>query len=1117
MLTWRKMVCSLLVAVGLAQHLLVAPIAHAASPSFTQHTSGLTKYQIASRPSSEAVTVVSRFTFPPDDVLRDVDTLWLAGFTPDASVPPTALSVRFRRDGWFQLWTLGLDTNLDLLPQELRPASGSGAWAGYRMITLEGSKFPEPGHTYETTVSYLPAAGYLAVSVVDLTTGEPFYRRALQLRPWDEPIYAGTGVQYRAGATPAEPVPMPELIDVRSEFVPVGIAWRLMERPAGGGWLAVTRIDRRNELMLELDTGADFPLPGELRLVWHAPHTGDEGVLATVSEPSDILRLSVDGTQIPSGSIALRLEYLEAGNVILTDERTIDVGLVQATAAPVHIDTAAGTVEGALIVEADGRLDKVSVRGKVEALARSLVTSESKTYRSVLDQTVTFSEAGTARIPFRFPLPGSPTRWTIQLGMDIAAQPGVRVRVEVPSHMRAISADPGDAQELLRRVRSQYIEASLLPGPSSLNLPTLEDDGSWADVDYTDQSVGGWKTVTHLERTLLMARAYATPGGPYYESPLLLEHIVSAMGYWTTNRFRNPNWWFNVIWQPQRLGDILLLVGDAIPQDLFEAALQLMEDEVLSRPASHYTGANLVWNEGNRLRLGLITADLDTVAFAFEMMASELRVVPFGREGIQVDGSFHQHGSMLYSGGYGESFAGDLVRFAHIARGTQLFPAEALGVLVDYILDGQQWMVRGLTFDFSTTGRVLTRQQGSGNASYLVGLVHTLVALPDVPRREELQAFLDRLQGSGEPISGNRYFWTSDFMVHHRPGYYVSVKASSTRTMATEIGNYENLKGHHLGDGMMFIMRTGREYDQAFPLWNWEMLPGTTVRHMEHPLLLDGSWLTVQGAGNPAGGVSDGQYGALAMHLDRDGVRARKAWFFFDREVVALGTDIEGTPHTTITTSINQARLTGDVTVGAAGGELLLEPDVHVALEGVSWVHHDGVAYVFAEPAAVQLSNAVRTGRWSDINSAYSDQLISLPLFSLWIDHSGAGPKEYAYIIAPGIERSESAAYVQDHGVEIVANAGEVQAVWHGGLRQLQAVFWKADSVTTPTGVTVTVDAPVMLLVKERQDGFEVTAGSLERKPGDATVRIAFGDGAVEELFTFPEGDYLGRSVTKRM
>lgn len=1104
-----------------------------ATTAYETHVADRAAYQLDPSPFTEAVTIVSRITFPNEADLRNVDTIWLAGFSSEGAAPPVDLALRFRRDGWFQLWTLGLDTNLDLFPSQLRPASGTGEWAGYKLLTLESGKFPEAGHTYETTISYAPAEGYLAVSVVDVTTGEPFYRGALQLKPWDHALHAGTAVQYRGAAGEGEPVALPQLMDVRPEFVPVGIGWRLLERPAGGGWISVTRVDRRNELTVQIDTGAELPLPGEIRLVL-LRGSGDEEILHTVSGPAGVVEVPIDAARLPAGPAVLRLEYVQDGKVSFSQARSIDAGVVEARAASLRVDPVAQVVEGALIVEADGRLEGVTVRGQVAAEARSLTEPHVYTYRRDLDQALSYTEAGTVTIPFRFPLPPEPTRWTVELETEIVADPGIRVRVEVPAYMRTVSASREDAQELVRRIKDQYIEATLLPGPVSLGIPPLREDGSWADVNYADQSVGGWQAVPHLDRTFNMARAYATPGGPHEGSRALLDQIVAALGYWTKNRFRNPNWWWNVIWQPQRLGDILLLVGDAIPDDLFQEALQIISGEVLSRPASHYTGANLVWNEGNRLRLGLITGDLDTVAFAFEMMTSELRIVPFGAEGIQVDGSFHQHGSMLYNGGYGESFAGDLAHFAYVARGTQLFPADALSVLVDYVLDGTQWMIRGSTLDYSVTGRVFSRQHTSGNASYVQNLVRTLASLPDAPRREELQAFLARLAGAGEPLTGNRYFWTSDFMVHHRAGYYISVKASSDRTLATEIGNYENLKGHHLGDGMMFIMRSGREYDNAFPLWNWELLPGSTVRHMEHQLLVDGSWLTVKGAGNPAGGVSDGMYGALAMYLERDSARARKAWFFFDREVVALGTDIHVPPGATVTTAINQTRLAGSVTVGAAAGQQTLEPNVHAALGDVAWVHHDGVAYVFPEPAAVHVSNEVRTGRWSDINSVYSDQLIAQPLFTLWIDHSGSGAKDYAYIVAPGIGRDEVAAYAETHGVGVVENSSRVQAVWHDGLRQLQAVFWQAGSVAAPGGWSVSVDAPVLLLVKETADGFEVTAGSLDRKPGDVVVRLEpAGPGAssaavvpagpgrpagsVEAVFTFPEGDYVGRSVTQRM
>jgi|GEM_PF-393021 len=1119
-----------------------APAGAPAAPA--RYAEGNAVYQLVPVPVDDVVTIVTHLEFPGDDVQRAIDTFLLAGFAAEEGGVPEHLAVRWRRDGWFQLWTLGLDGAAGVLPSSLRP--GSAPRPGMQSVTLEGGKFPQPGHLYETTLSYAPSTGYLAVSVVDVTAGEPFYRNVFQVNPVDRPVYGGAGVLLRAGAGEAAHPAGPAIERVLPALTPAGVRWRVIELEGENGWFSVTLLDRSKPLFIEVELGGGgraLSFPGELRFVARAP--GDEEILlASLTGGAGTLRLPIQADRLPAGPLDIAMEYVQDGTVWLRDERRVYSGLIRVRTEGVEADPAAGMLRGTLAVEVDGAMAEFALRGRAEATARSLVAPSSHVFEVPLDHVIRPGPrpgvdreldrgpaASIVQVQYVFPLPPEPHKWTIRLDVAVESPEGVRAHVEVPTSMSAITGSADARERVLAAVTEQYFEEFLSGGSLTLGFSPPREDGSWPDIDYADQSVSGWKAVPHLDRVLQMARAYAHPQSLQRRSERLRDEIARALRYWVENRFRNPNWWWNVIWQPQRLGDILLLTGDALPEELRAAALDIIRAEV--RPSTaDFTGANLVWNEGNRLRLGLVTQDLGTVAQAFETMASEVRVMGLGKEGIQVDGSFHQHGAMLYNGGYGESFAGDLVRFAHVARGTSLFPPEALSVLVDYILDGQQWMVRRTTFDFSTTGRVLTRQQTSGNASYLVGLVRALAAIPEAPRKEELDAFLARLLGGGAPLTGNRYFWTSDFMVHHRPEFYVSVKASSPRTLATEIGNYENLKGYHLGDGMMFIMRTGTEYDQTFPVWDWERLPGTTVRHMEHPLLVDGSWHAVRGAGDPSGGVSDGTYGAIAMSLRRDGASARKAWFFFDREVVALGAGVEAPRGATVTTSVNQARLIGNVIVGMGGATTVLAQGAPVVLDDPEWVYHDGVTYVFPLGGKVSAEAAVRTGRWSDVNSVYSNQLLSIPMFSLWFDHSGAGAAggtdAYVYIVAPGVQASEAAAYAKEHGVAIIANDRSAQAVWHAGLRQLQAVFWQAGSVTAPSGLTVSVDSPALVIVREEGGAYAVTAGVLERKAGTVGVRIEragacggeaaakdLGPQAAEGAFAFPDGDYLGRSVTQ--
>lgn len=64
-------------------------------------------------------------------------------------------------------------------------------------------------------------------------------------------------------------------------------------------------------------------------------------------------------------------------------------------------------------------------------------------------------------------------------------------------------------------------------------------------------------------------------------------------------------------------------------------------------------------------------------------------------DGIQVDNSFHFHGPLLYTGGYGADEALQLATAVHIADGTPAAaPPPALQVATGYLLDGIQHAVR---------------------------------------------------------------------------------------------------------------------------------------------------------------------------------------------------------------------------------------------------------------------------------------------------------------------------------------------------------------------------------------------------------------------------------------
>ncbi|MET8337496.1 polysaccharide lyase family 8 super-sandwich domain-containing protein [Streptosporangium canum] len=60
-------------------------------------------------------------------------------------------------------------------------------------------------------------------------------------------------------------------------------------------------------------------------------------------------------------------------------------------------------------------------------------------------------------------------------------------------------------------------------------------------------------------------------------------------------------------------------------------------------------------------------------------------------------------------------------------------------------------------------------------------------------------------------LVGCRYYPRSDYLVHRRLAWPVSVRMASTRTAPTESMNGENLRGRHLGDGGTLTARHGAD------------------------------------------------------------------------------------------------------------------------------------------------------------------------------------------------------------------------------------------------------------------------------------------------------------------
>ncbi|WP_265594503.1 polysaccharide lyase family 8 super-sandwich domain-containing protein [Haloferula sp. BvORR071] len=689
-------------------------------------------------------------------------------------------------------------------------------------------------------------------------------------------------------------------------------------------------------------------------------------------------------------------------------------------------------------------------------------------------------------------------------------------------------------------VVEQRLEAEFLASvPSTATVQsyqsTLLADGSWADVPYTNTAQTNWAPMTHLDRLGLMCRAYSHPSGSLYQNVTLLADILKAYDCWIAKNPQSSNWWYNQIAVPQDLGEAMVLIKEQLSSARLTSGLSVLQRAYVARSTNSgtNTGQNRVDRAIAGIQRGIVAGSVSITQDAFLAISDTILVTT--AEGIQKDGSFHQHGAQLYNQGYGSLFISNTLKWAAKAADTGFaFSETQRRILTDYLLDGTRWMNRGQAIDYTASGRGLSRKSQSANGAGLGGLATTSLAVLPGYRVVELESLRSAINaanssGSADPalaFSGGKHFWRGDYTAWHRSQGYAGVKISSTRTLQPESGNGEGLKNYHLGDGVNLILRTGNEYDDIMPVWNWRKLPGTTVEQGTYSLTPTADW-GVAGTSTYAGGISDGTYAGTAFRYNRRNVAAKKAWFFFDRGFVALGSDIDAPAATAqVETTLNQSLLNGAVSYSTGGSAQTLASG-STTLGGLQWVHHDGTGYFFNQtPTSASIQAAAQTGTWQSINTGYDATSMSKNVFALSIRHGTAfSDGSYAYTVVPGLTAGEMAGF--SNPITVLRNDATAQAARDASVNVTQAAFHAAGEVDLGGSGSVSADSACMVLLRPEAEGLRVSASSPEAKTMTAGVQFtgvslgggwmdAFGSNASVSV-GLPGGDLAGSTAGLRL
>ncbi|MEX2640040.1 MAG: polysaccharide lyase family 8 super-sandwich domain-containing protein [Balneolales bacterium] len=658
-------------------------------------------------------------------------------------------------------------------------------------------------------------------------------------------------------------------------------------------------------------------------------------------------------------------------------------------------------------------------------------------------------------------------------------------------------------------------------------MQSLQEDGTWPDIDYIDVSRNAFEHSRHLNNMLVLSRAYRKPDSRHYEDPELKRKMASALDYWLEHDFICENWWWNQMGTPGRMVDVLLMMDDALTETQKELAGPIVGRANFEASGAR-PGGDLIQIAGIYGKYGLFARDEEKVEEAIQAMAGEVgfavdRGDPSDVRGLQKDFSFHhRHHRVPFNLTYGMGYARSFTEWASKVSGTRFsFPDEAVTLLVDFFLDG---IVKSAAWGKYPDPGALSREVGRRTIlnPYSPDMPEQLLEVTS-HRKEELENIAGIRRGDRQPdLTGNMFFWHSEYFSHQRPGYFTSVRMYSTRNNNLDgPHNSEGLLNHHLADGSNFLIRTGDEYTQIFPVWDWQKIPGTTV--IQKPSLPGRDQISVRGITGFVGGVTNGLHGAAVFDFESpiDPLRARKSWFFFDEEFVALGAGIRSGSVFPVATTLNQSLLNGEVRVGRRDGSHIAANGEH-SLTGISWVHHDRTAYLFPDPAAVQLENRQRSGSWERINDsvwAWDLDEEFKDVFTLWLDH-GRRPLQagYAYIVVPGIEAPGVEAYRASSAVEILSNTPKIQAVGHRGLELTQIAFYEPGELDLSPGLSVSAGSPGLVMIKTSgQDIEEITVSDPSRELDTFRVKVTTGGHAEDIEFELPSGDYAGQSVTEKV
>ena len=555
---------------------------------------------------------------------------------------------------------------------------------------------------------------------------------------------------------------------------------------------------------------------------------------------------------------------------------------------------------------------------------------------------------------------------------------------------------------------------------SALTEPSVYKWGlRFTDIDYGLESRAVWPVCNAFRRIMMVAAEHESESSP--ERRAAMERfVIGHLDFLAFYKFKCPNWWYNEVGVPIALSYTLALAEDYLPRALYDEALILLEpSSIVKNPEFllRKTGANLTWFCMLSIRHGALTGNPNEVLLAIRMAEDVARP---GVDGLQTDGSFFQHGKLLYSCGYGRALIEHFANILAMIDGTGFsFPDRVTEYVLSHLLDGVRYMIFRGGVSLHSCGRERARK-GALTLGSLKYSIADLAACKDLPRLDEIRALNEAIAGNAPTFTGVKYFDVAKHLVLNTGSLYFAFQGGGDGVLGAEIINSDGVLDYNYSYGTTHVaMREGDEYSDINPLMDFSKIPGTTAKQeSDEQLLAKPDFTRVPIDAVDYGGRSDGERGMCYLTTGHEDVTATVTAFATMKGAILLGTKIACKGDDILVTTVEQSRSRGSFAIEADGREII----------------HGGIRYTNLDPMTELKAQILeKEASWArnrrDSGVVADANTVSGELFLLTLERKDTH-NAYAYSIT---------AEEDNACICVIENTSDVQAITADGY--LLAVF----------------------------------------------------------------------------